>query len=48
MTSVNEENFRAIATEMLKRGHSDEAVGKIMGGNFFRVWKMVTISTDRN
>ena len=34
--------FRAIAAELLDRGHSDEAVGKIMGGNFFRVWRTVT------
>ncbi len=35
-------NFHAIATELLKRGYSDEDVGKVMGGNFFRVW--VTVS----
>ena len=39
-----EANFRAIAAELLKRGHSDEAVGKVMGGNFFRVWQTVTNS----
>ena len=36
-----EANFRAIAMELLDRGHTDEAVGKIMGGNFFRVWQTV-------
>lgn len=35
-------NFHAIATELLNRGYSDEDVGKVMGGNFFRVW--VTVS----
>jgi membrane dipeptidase len=37
-----EANFTAIAAELLKRGHGDEAVGKVMGGNFFRVWQTVT------
>ncbi|MDH3747391.1 MAG: dipeptidase [Gammaproteobacteria bacterium] len=37
----NEANFRAIAMELLERDHSDEAVGKIMGGNFFRAWQTV-------
>lgn len=36
-----EANFRAIAAELLNRGLSDEAVGKVMGGNFFRVWQRV-------
>ncbi len=35
-------NFHAIATEFLARGYSDEDVGKVMGGNFFRVWQMVS------
>ncbi len=35
-------NFHAIASELLNRGYSDEDVGKVMGGNFFRVW--VTVS----
>ena len=39
-----EANFAAIAAELLKRGHTDEAVGKVMGGNFFRVWETVTKS----
>jgi len=38
----NEANFHAIAMELLDRGHSDEDVGKVMGGNFFRIWKVVT------
>lgn len=36
--------FRAIAMELLSRGHSDETVGKVMGGNFFRLWQVVTES----
>ena len=34
-------NFGAVALELLKRGHSDVDVGKVMGGNFFRVWSDV-------
>ena len=37
-------NFHAIAVELLARGYSDEDVGKVMGGNFFRVWVTVTDS----
>lgn len=33
--------FRAIALELITRGHSDEHIGKIMGGSFFRVWQSV-------
>lgn len=33
-----EANFRAIAAELLRRGWSDADVGKVMGGNFWRVW----------
>ncbi len=36
-----EAEFRAIAMELLERGHDDDAVGKIMGGNFFRLWQTV-------
>ncbi len=35
-------NFRAIAKALLNRGYTTEEVGKIMGGNFFRVWQAVT------
>lgn len=35
-------NFHAIAAELLRRGYSDEDVGKVMGENFFRVWKTVS------
>jgi len=34
--------FHAIAIELLDRGYSAEDVGKVMGGNFFRVWQEVT------
>jgi len=35
-------NFHAIAIELLNRGYSDKDVGKVMGGNFFRVWAKVS------
>ena len=34
--------FHAIAIELLDRGYSDDDVGKVMGGNFFRVWTEVS------
>jgi len=34
-------NFHAIASEFLARGYSDADVGKVMGGNFFRLWQTV-------
>lgn len=34
-------NYHAIAAALLERGYSDEDVGKIMGANFFRVWREV-------
>ena len=34
--------FHAIASELLDRGYSNSEVGKVMGGNFFRVWQQVT------
>jgi membrane dipeptidase len=37
----DEGNYHAIAAALLERGYSDEDVGKIMGGNFFRVWREV-------
>ena len=33
--------FRAIAMELFARGYSDEVVGKVMGGNFWRVFRAV-------
>ena len=35
-------NFRAIAGGLLEAGYSDDEVGQVMGGNFFRVWEAVT------
>jgi membrane dipeptidase len=37
-----EANFLAIAEGLLDYGYSDEEVGKVMGGNFMRVWEEVT------
>ena len=34
-------NFSAVAAELLERGYSDEDVGKVMGGNFFRAWSVI-------
>ncbi len=36
-----EANFRAIAEALLAAGYTDEDVGKVMGGNFMRVWGQV-------
>lgn len=37
-----EAEFRAIAMELFRRGQTDEVVGKVMGGNFWRVFRTVT------
>ena len=37
--------FFAIAQELMSRGHGDETIGKVMGGNFFRVWQQVSKGT---
>ena len=37
-----EARFHAIGSELLNREYSAEDVGKVMGGNFFRVWQAVT------
>lgn len=37
-----EADFQAIAAALLSHGYSEEEVGQVMGGNFFRVWKEVT------
>ncbi len=34
--------FSGIIGALLARGYTDEDIGKIMGGNFFRVWETVT------
>lgn len=36
-----EANFLAIAEALLDYGYNDDEVGKVMGGNFMRVWKQV-------
>lgn len=36
-----EANFRAIVDAMMDAGYSDEEIGKVMGGNFFRLWQEV-------
>jgi membrane dipeptidase len=40
-----EANFRAIVDGLIDAGYSDDEIGKIMGGNFFRVWR--TVVADR-
>jgi len=37
----DEANFMAIAEALLDYGYSDQEVGKVMGGNFLRLWKIV-------
>lgn len=37
-----EANFLAIAEGLIEHGYNNEEVGKVMGGNFMRVWKEVT------
>ncbi len=39
-----EANFRAIAEGLIKAGYSDEEIGKIMGGNFFKLWQKISRS----
>jgi len=36
-----EANFLAIAEALIAHGYSDQEVGKVMGGNFMRVWRRV-------
>jgi membrane dipeptidase len=42
-----EANFRAIVDGLIDGGYTDEEIGKIMGGNFFRVWQQVSASAPR-
>lgn len=35
-------DFHAIARALFEAGYSDEDVGKVMGGNFFRLWETVS------
>lgn len=37
-----EANFLSIAEALIENGYTDDDVGKVMGGNFMRVWKEVT------
>lgn len=36
-----EANFRALGQALLDYGYTEEEVGKVMGGNFFRIWEDV-------
>jgi len=38
----DEANFGAIVDGLMAAGYTDDEVGKIMGGNFFRVWEAVS------
>lgn len=42
-----EADFKAVAAALLRRGYTDEDVGKVMGGNFFRVWEAVSRNSGR-
>jgi membrane dipeptidase len=42
-----EANFQVIAEALLAHGYSDVDAGKVMGGNFFRVWQQVTAAVQR-
>jgi membrane dipeptidase len=39
-------NFQAIAEALLAHGFSDGETGKVMGGNFFRLWQQVTAAAQ--
>lgn len=40
-------NFRAIAEALLAHGYSEGEVGKVMGGNFMRVWRQISAGAQR-
>ncbi|MCI0433846.1 MAG: dipeptidase [Gemmatimonadetes bacterium] len=42
-----EANFRAITEGLIAAGYSDEDVGRVMGGNFFRAWQQVATASAR-
>ena len=42
-----EANFRAIVGGLIDGGYTDDEIGKIMGGNFFRVWQQVSRAAQR-
>jgi len=37
-----EANFKAIAEALLEKEYTEEEVGKVMGGNFFRMWQIIS------
>lgn len=37
----DEANFGAIMDGLMAAGYTDEEIGKVMGGNFFRLWRQV-------
>ncbi|MCG8605688.1 dipeptidase, partial [bacterium] len=37
-----EADFAAIGLALLERGYSEDEVGAVMGGNFFRIWEVVS------
>jgi membrane dipeptidase len=41
-----EANFRAIVDGMIAAGYTDDDIGKVMGGNFFRVWRQVARAAE--
>ena len=41
----NEAHFEVLERELMERGFSNDDIGKILGGNFFRVWQQVTAGT---
>jgi membrane dipeptidase len=42
----DEGNFRAILDGLMDAGYTDDEIGSIMGGNFFRVWQQVSAAAD--
>jgi membrane dipeptidase len=40
-------NFRAIVDGLIDGGYTDEEIGKVMGGNFFRIWQQVSRAASR-
>lgn len=43
-----EANFRAIVDGLIDAGYTDEEIGKVMGGNFFRLWEQVIAGAQGN
>lgn len=43
-----EANFRSIVDGLIDGGYTDDEIGKIMGGNFFRVWQQVSRAASRS